>query len=482
MGYPGPPDPAASFRDPAGRLLCVQGRIIRVVNSSGAKDATDFLSSSAARKLLDSGQLVGSKLVDLQEPGLADSEIATLVNPQDGDLLIEHERVPFPSFPYEWPPEMLYAAALLTLDLAEGLLEDGLGLKDATPYNVLFPGPKPIFVDILSIERRDPGDATWLPYGQFIRTFLLPLLCSKFFSLRPHQTLLTSRDGLEPEDVYRWLKPAQKIRPPFLSLVSIPTWLAAGHDKDDAGIYRRKSLSDTEKAQFILSALFRRLRNSLQRLNPEEGMTSAWSDYMQASNYSNEQFVAKEAFIKEALAKQAPRRVLDAGCNTGHFSVMAAKSGASVVAIDKDPVVTGALWRRACSEKLNILPLVEDLTRPTPAVGWRNQECLSFLDRARGHFDALFMLALIHHMLVTERVPLPDIVDLAAELTTDQLIIEFIDPRDSMFQRITRGREALHKDLTPAVFENACRRHFEVVRSLQLPGSHRWIYWLRKTK
>jgi hypothetical protein len=150
------------------------------------------------------------------------------------------------------------------------------------------------------------------------------------------------------------------------------------------------------------------------------------------------------------------------------------------VAIDYDPVVAGSVWRQARQHKLPILPLVVDLTRPTPGQGWRNREWTGFLDRARGAFDAVFMLAVIHHMMVTERVPLPEIVDLAADLTRDLLIIEFIAPEDSMFRRLTRGREELHKDLTQSVFEACCARRFETVRCQHTEGSARWLYVLRK--
>src|SRR5205814_3890270 len=140
---------------------------------------------------------------------------------------------------------------------------------------------------------------------------------------------------------------------------------------------------------------------------------------------------------------------------TGHFSAIAARAGASVVAIDYDPVVSGDVWRNARKERLDILPLTVNLTRPTPGLGWLNQECPSFLDRARGAFDAVLMLAVLHHMLVSERIPLDEIIDLAAELTTDSVIIEFIGTDDAMFRRLTRGRDELHRDLTTETFLNS---------------------------
>jgi hypothetical protein len=134
---------------------------------------------------------------------------------------------------------------------------------------------------------------------------------------------------------------------------------------------------------------------------------------------------------------------------------------------------------------LDVLPLVVDLTRPTPSMGWRNQECDSFLERVRavdgrGGFDMVMMLAVIHHMLVSERIPLPELLSLVAELTHDYALIEFVAPADPMFTRITRGREALHADLTTGAFEAAAARHFEVVRRQEIDGLQRCLYLLRR--
>ena len=112
---------------------------------------------------------------------------------------------------------------------------------------------------------------------------------------------------------------------------------------------------------------------------------------------------------------------------------------------------------KSTSRESRFLPLVVNLTRPSPPIGWLNAECPSFLDRARGAFDCILMLAVIHHMLVTERVPLRAIINLAAELTTRHAIIEFIDPADSMFRRLLRGRDELHRDLNATVRERVRR-------------------------
>ena len=197
-------------------------------------------------------------------------------------------------------------------------------------------------------------------------------------------------------------------------------------------------------------------------------------------NFPPNYIADKESFVRAALDEFRPRRLLDVGCNTGHFSHVAAANGSGVVAIDQDPRVVGELWRQARAQNLNILPLVVDLTRPSPGVGWRNNEHESFLDRARGSFDAVLMLALVHHLLVTERIPLSEILALAADLTRDLLIVEFIAPDDPMFQRLTRGRDQLFEGLTNELFRTTCLQRFHIIRSRRLAATNRWIYLLRK--
>ena len=282
----------ASFRDPAGSLFRYQGRVLRVVNAIGAADLEAFLAAPSGQRLMVAGTVVPTRALDAAECRelLADPSVRELYDARGGQTILEHERVDFPSFPYEWNAEMLHAAGMLTLDLAQALLADGLGLKDGTPYNILFRGPSPVFIDVLSFERRQPGDATWLPYAQFVRTFLLPLLANRTYGLGLDQILTTRRDGLEPEEVYRWSRPSQRLRPPFFSLVSMPTWLGGKHKQDDTSIYQKK-LGDPEKARFILDHMLNGLRRTLNRLKPVEGKSSMWSDYMTANNnYTTDHF------------------------------------------------------------------------------------------------------------------------------------------------------------------------------------------------
>jgi len=473
--------PAPSFRDPAGFCFSFHQRICRFVAADALPDFEKFLQAefakkfSAAKKLISSRKLAENEIAALRES----PELKTIFTGQKAGAIFEHEKIPFQNFPHEWPSEMLWAAGKLTLEIAQAALAEGWCLKDATPANILFRGSEPVFVDALSFERRNPNDPIWKPHAQFVRTFLLPLLASRKWNLSPAEIFTTRRDGIEPEEIYRWCGPLEKFSPRMLSLVSIPTWLSRGASPDNEKIYQPHLLKDPEKTCFILESLFKRLERALNSLQPPASK-SAWSGYMQTHSYDDPAFAAKEKFVREALREFKPARVLDAGANTGHFSALAAEGGAEVVAIDLDATCVGEIWNRAREKKLNILPLAINLARPSPALGWRNGECASFLDRAIGKFDGVLMLALIHHLLVTERVPLEEILRLACELTNRLLVIEFVEPQDAMFRQLTRGRAALHASLNAEVFERACEKYFEIMRSLPLPGSMRRMYCLKK--
>lgn len=471
----------ASFRDPAGSVFSLGPRVFRSVSNVGFCVLREFLDSRTGQLLVASGRVVGTREVSTEEielpgafqgPTVLDSSIRA-------DHFLEHDRVWFPSYAYEWPDEMLYAAGELTIDIAEAVVSESFGLKDATPYNVLFQGPAPVFVDVLSFEKRDPYDPTWLPYAQFLRMFVFPLLMSREFGMRGDQIFVTSAAGLEPDEVYahcNWLK---RLRPPILTEVSIPTWLGK-YAKENGNLYAPKRLANAEKAQFILNAQLRRLRKLLRKAGSSKNGRSTWSNYMGTLSYTTQEFQQKSSAVQQWLSELQPKTVLDIGCNTGHFSALAAANGARVVGIDVDPVVVGKAWRRATAEKLDILPLVVNLARPTPATGWRNAECPSFLERATGSFEMVLMLAVLHHLLVTERVPLHDIINIAAELTTKYLLIEYVAKEDEMFQRITRGREALHAEFTQEAFEIACQQRFNLLRKQPVKGTLRWLYLLGK--
>ncbi|HKR27409.1 MAG TPA: class I SAM-dependent methyltransferase, partial [Acidobacteriaceae bacterium] len=448
-----------TFRDPAGSLRIVQDRVLRRVLREHAGPAVRFLQSPLAAEWVRRGNLVETHFL----------------SETDGELTLEHPRIFFPSYPWEWTPSAWLAAAHLTLDFCDSLLDQGLILKDATPLNILFRGTQPVFVDVLSVDQRDPESPLWLAYAQFVRTFLLPLIAHKYLGW-PLAATIRNRDGYEPGDLAPYLSRWQRWREPFRSLVTLPLMLESNQSRqaDTTAKVRQPPAVALQVLRRNLAAL----RKHLQHLDPQQQRTR-WSTYtISAEHYSADDHQQKQAFVREALTAAQPHRVLDLGGNTGVYSRIAAECGAEVVSWDTDAGATEQHWREAQRLKLPDLPLIANPARPTPPVGWRNAESLGLLERAQGRFDCVMMLGFIHHLLLAEQIPLPEIAAQLRDLTTKWAIVEWVPAQDPRFRDLLRGRDALYSHLDETAFSAAVDPHFAVVQRTRLPNG-RTLFLLR---
>src|SRR3984957_4023587 len=216
-----------TFRDPAGSVEVRPDGAYRSIYAPFDTEILSFLELPLASELVAQGRLVASEIVS----GTAAET-----------LVLRHPRISFQSYPWEWSPGMWLSAAELTLTLCSDLVKDGWQLTDATPLNVLFRGARPVFVDVLSIDRVDPHQPIWLAYGQFVRTCLLPMLAHSRLGW-PLQLSLTRRDGYEPEEVYPALSLASRITRPALSAVTLPSLLAETK-KGSSGAVATRSVKD----------------------------------------------------------------------------------------------------------------------------------------------------------------------------------------------------------------------------------------------
>jgi 2-polyprenyl-3-methyl-5-hydroxy-6-metoxy-1,4-benzoquinol methylase len=441
-----------TFRDPAGSVELRPDGAYRSIYAPFDIEILAFLALPFAAELVADGRLVASEIV---------SPAA------DGDtLVLRHPRISFQSYPWEWAPTLWLSAAELTLNLCSDLIERGWLLKDATPLNVLFRGTQPVFVDVLSIQRIDPHQPIWLAYGQFVRTFLLPMLAHSRLGW-PLQVALTRRDGYEPEEVYAALSWPARLRQPALSAVTFPALLANNKALQSSSLAAR-SLKDPDVAKQVILKTLKSLLSQMQRVTPSH-RSSTWSNYAEtATHYSDDDHSRKRTFVTGALAKAKPVRVLDVGCNTGVYSLLAADAGAEVVSIDTDMQAVNRLATSLQGSGRNILPLCIDIAHPTPAAGWENRENASFLSRCAGHFDTVMMLAVLHHLLLRSQIPMNRIAALCSTLTTAHLVLEWVPTTDPKFHELVRGREAIYAHITESSFRGAFAEHFTTIDELTL--------------
>ena len=458
-----------TFRDPAGSVEIRRDGAYRSIRAPFDAEILEFLALPLASELVGQGRLIASEIVS---PAGAET------------LVLRHPRISFQSFPWEWAPALWLAAAELTLDLCIDLVQHGWLLKDATPLNVLFQGTQPIFVDVLSIERTDPHQPMWLAYGQFVRTFLLPMLAHSRLGW-PLQASITRRDGYEPEDIYSALSWPARLQQPALSAVTLPSLLAnnkslASNKKMQARSLASRTVKEPELAQQILLKTLKGLLSQMRKVTPAH-RSSTWSDYAEtATHYNDEDHARKRSFVVKALVDARPTRVLDVGCNTGVYSNLAADAGAEVVSIDTDLQAVDRLCGSLKGSGKNILPLCVDLSHPTPAAGWENREYASFLSRCAGHFDTVMMLAVLHHLLLRNQIPMDRIAALCSSLTTRHLIVEWVPPTDAKFQELLRGREAIYAHITEAAFRDAFAEYFTTIDKLTLANGRTMLHLRKK--
>ncbi|MDP2953743.1 MAG: hypothetical protein Q8O76_10555, partial [Chloroflexota bacterium] len=314
------PDPG-SFMDPSGGIFFYRGRVFRYFTGEGAAIFSALTASGLLDGLARSGSVIGVQQVSPEDiPGLLSAVPGAA-------LVVEHPRLPFISYCYEWPFEMLKAAALCHLEVLTAALEKGYILKDATPYNVQFLGPRPVFVDVASFEPYQEGEP-WNAYSQFCRMFLNPLLLQALTGVRFQGWLRGSLDGIAPAEISRLLPWRHKLRPSLFPHVVLQAWLERGMAPADVGDVR-KAMRRISKKQVM--GLVERVRGIIEGLRPGSP-TSLWARYDDENTYRPEALAAKEAFVERFLAEEKPEAVWDLGCNTGRYSLMAARHAQHVMA------------------------------------------------------------------------------------------------------------------------------------------------------
>jgi SAM-dependent methyltransferase len=390
--------------------------------------------------------------------------------------VLEHERIPVVSYPYEWPFAMLRAAAVLHLEVLAAALDEGMSLKDGTAYNVQFVGSRPTFIDVGSFE---PSSGPWPGYRQFCQTMLFPLLVQAHLGT-PYQPFLRgSVDGLTASDVTGMFSGLRRFRKGVLRNVTLHSVLerkvttASETVKADL----KSSGFSTELAKATTKNLLKLVRGLevAKRGSAGDDDHSVWSDYRDTCSYSDADATAKRAFVRAALAEGESRVVLDLGANDGEYSLIAAERAEQVVAVDGDEKVVDLLYRRlrvAGDEK--ILPLVMNLADPSGGIGWRNRERAPFVDRVRP--DVTMALALVHHLSIAANVPLAEVVAWLASFG-GRTIVEFPHTDDVQVQRLLANKPAgLFDDYRRDGFEALLAERFLVHRQETLPAGTRTIY------
>lgn len=477
MSSPFPAIQPLSWRDPDGRVFDYGGKLWRSLRPSRLCDIQDLLEQSWFVESMSEGRIAQTHLVQAPSDLLADW------NPSG--WLLQHKRIATPAYPHEINALQLWHSARLTLELALHALDSGWMLKDASAWNVLHAGGRPCFIDVLSFERHN-GSGIWIAYAQFMRHFLIPLILHKRMGIQPHQLFLTHRDGVTPEEALRQLPWQGLWRLSALEAIVLPGWLAGTARRNGVGGVHPSRSHKTSVGAHLLQQTLRRLQKYLESLKPRSrDMHTIWADYeSDRAHYTEPSLRAKRDGVIRLLSQVGPATVLDMGCNAGEFSLLALQAIGvrRVLAADSDPGALIRLQERLDASPAPVYPIVLDIGRPTPAVGWCNREVASALERLTGQVDLVMALGLLHHLIVSERIPLPEIGRMLGGLAAPWLLLEWVPPQDPRFKEIAANNSELYENLSLNDLQEALQPYFVLETTLQLQESLRTLTLWRRVR
>ena len=455
-----------SFRDPENFAYEIGGRWFRIAGPASAEALRTLRTSVVYERLTGEGKLIGFDEVDAATAREAHEAIRTNSRHRtiEDPVVFEVETVATVTYPWEWPNGVLAAAGLLTVEIREALLDIGLDLKDASAFNVQFRGSTPVFIDLGSVEPWRPNPS-WNASRQFIEHFINPLAVGYAETVSAADAWKLSRERGVRSSVARSLMPRKLKRRAGLAVLQASTRPVA-RNKPSEVKFEEQASEDSALALRATRSLTNRLRKNVQRLTGGVHSTT-WSDYGSRDHYSADDLdrkaEASRAFV-EACQVGSGGLVLDIGGNDG-FTAQAIAAGSQdleVVVLDPDSGALDRLSGRLAGSQAaeRIMALVGDLTNLTPASGLLDTEFLAFTDRIRP--SAILCQAVLHHVVITQGVPLPLAVAALARFAAP-IQIEFADVDDEKVRLLIGQIPNWQGDYSQPTLVDSLRDHYEQV-------------------
>ena len=445
----------ASFKDPSGFVFQVDGQVYRQVNQEYASEYDHLMNSGLYKHLVQKRWLIPHEEID-----------QNLTETPKWYKTLRPEQVSTISYPYEWCFEELKDAGLLTLQILRASLEYGMIIKDATPFNIQFHKGRAVFIDTLSFEKYDPL-LPWVAYRQFCQHFLFPLYLEYYLKADLQKTMSTYMDGI-PVDITSKLLPLK-------SNLSLGVWLHVYTQNT----FRNSSKSKAEQIRFNkkkLINLISHLEHIIGRFVVRKSTT--WSNYYEETILDKQYLLNKEKIFLEFCEELSVSSALDLGANEGYFTKLLAKKGIEVVSTDTDSRTIGNLYQYVKQQQVpNILPLVIDVTNPSPALGFNNAERSAFHDRVKP--ELVLALALIHHLVIGKNITLEMLGEYFAGIAR-YLVIEFVPREDPKVKQMLASRKDVFSDYSIERFEDCFTRHFDIQNKKLIPGTTRTLYLLQR--
>ena len=449
-----------SFRDPAGKIYYKGNRVFRKLTAQGVKRFLPLKESGIIQQSIKEGFLIGTKETSNEDQEKINKE----------ELILEHDKISYISYPYEWSFAQLKDAAIFHLDFQLFLLKNDATLIDASAYNIQFIGSKLKFIDALSIQKYKEGEY-WIGHKQFCENFLNPLILKSKKGIKFNNWFKGNLEGIETSDLNSLLGIFDK----FSYNIFVHVYLLSKLEKKYTSEKTLKLIPQNKNkiSKKNLIAMLSQLRGFISRLKDHKSV-STWDDYSTNNSYSDEDKNKKVDFVSKFCKENNIELIVDLGCNDGEYSALCLKNGCKkVIGFDFDINAINKAYVSASSENLDFLPLYFDATNPSSNIGWYQNERKGFIERA--NFDALIALAFEHHLAIGKNIPLRDVVKWLVSLAPMGLI-EFVPKEDETIKKMLEFKGDIFPDYTEANFEKYLLENSEIISKGIVSQSGRIIY------
>ena len=445
----------SSYRDNDGFVFEKDGQVYRHIHPQYEAHYSSLVKSGLYDELVKKNWLIPHTETDDADANAGQGRI------------IHPEQIPFISYPYEWSFDMWKDAALLTLRIATAALQKNMILKDATPFNIQFYNGKPIFIDTLSFENYEEGKP-WLAYRQFTECFLGPLLLmhychpdtNRFFTVYPNGIPINMAVSLLPKRS-QW---------------HLNTFLHIHLQAKFSGKQKQKTAAQPYFSKQKLQVLLKGLEGFVQKISLKKIKTT-WDDYYTDTILGEDYLKAKTALVLSFITGIDFKTVIDLGANDGHFSLLFSNDK-KIIATDFDSNCINDLYLQIKKTgRTNILPLVNNLTTPSPATGWANAERESLTARLKA--GLVMALALVHHLAIANNVPLTLIAGWLKPMG-EFLIIEFVPKSDEKVKLLLQNREDIFDNYSLENFKLIFTKNYDILKEEQIADTGRILFLMKR--
>ena len=448
-----------SFRDPAGKIFYYKNRVYRKLSNLGLERLKFILEKNILEESIKKNFLINTKITKIEN----ESDI------NNKDIIFEHEKIPFISYPYEWTFSQLKSAAIHHIDFHLFLLEKNATLIDASAYNIQFKGSQPIFIDLLSLKKYEEGEF-WKGHKQFCENFLNPLILKSKKGISFNNWFKGNLEGIQTSDLNNTLSFFDKLSYNIFVHVFLLNKLEI-KSKKNKSLKVRENKRKFPKKNFV--NMLKQLKNFILSLRDKKNLTT-WQNYSKENSYKTKEEKDKIMIVKNFCGKNKINKLLDLGCNDGVYSKSALNSGCNyVIGVDFDTNAIDRAFQESVKDKINFLPLYFDASNPSSNLGWDDSERKSLKERA--DFDGVIALAFEHHLAIAKNTPLEKVIKWIMFLAPKGLI-EFVPKNDETIQKMLELKGDIFADYNKENFEKYVLKFGKIIMKDVISESGRTIY------